>query len=86
MLEWYPLIVCPIFKDVKLNRVLVDGGSSLNILFLKTFDQMGLLRSALRPSRAPFHDTVPSVAAAPVGQITLPVTFGTRENFCTEHL
>jgi hypothetical protein len=34
----YPLIVSPIFKDIKLNRVLVDGGSSLNILFLKTFD------------------------------------------------
>jgi hypothetical protein len=34
----YPLIVCPIVKDVKLNRVLVDGGSSLNILFLKTLD------------------------------------------------
>jgi hypothetical protein len=29
----YPLIVCPIVKDVKLNRVLVDGGSSLNLLF-----------------------------------------------------
>ena len=35
----YPLIVSPIIKDVKLNRVLVDGGSPLNILFLKTFDQ-----------------------------------------------
>jgi hypothetical protein len=30
----YPLIVYPIVKDVKLNRVLVDGGSSLNILLL----------------------------------------------------
>jgi hypothetical protein len=38
----YPLIVCLIVKDVKLNRVLIDGGSSLNILFQKTFDQMGL--------------------------------------------
>jgi hypothetical protein len=37
-LGWYPLIVGPIVKDVKLNRVLVDGGSSLNIPFLKTFD------------------------------------------------
>jgi hypothetical protein len=37
-LGWYPLIVSPIVKDVKVNRVLVDGGSSLNILFLKTFD------------------------------------------------
>jgi hypothetical protein len=40
----YPLIVSPIVKDVKLNRVLVDGGSSLKILFLKTFNQMGLSR------------------------------------------
>jgi hypothetical protein len=34
----YPLVVCPIVKDVKLNKVLVDGGSSLNLLFLKTLD------------------------------------------------
>jgi hypothetical protein len=34
----YPLIVSPIVKDVNLNRFLVDGGSSLNILFLKTYD------------------------------------------------
>jgi hypothetical protein len=34
----YPLIVCPIIKDVKLNQVLIDGGSSVKILFLKTFD------------------------------------------------
>jgi hypothetical protein len=46
----YPLVVCSILKDVKLNRVLVDGGSSLNLLFLKTFYQMGSSRSLLRPS------------------------------------
>jgi hypothetical protein len=80
----YPLIVIPIIKNVKLNRVLIDGGSSLNILFLKTFDQMGLYRSLLRPSRAPFHGIVLGAAANPIGQIALPVTFGTRENFCTE--
>jgi hypothetical protein len=51
---WYPLVVYPIVKDVKLNRVLVDGGSSLNLFFLKTFDQMGLSRSLLHPSQAPF--------------------------------
>jgi hypothetical protein len=80
----YPLIVIPIVKDVKLNRVLVDGGSSLNIMFLKTFDQMGLSRSLLRPSQAPFHGIVPSAAVTPVGQIILPVTFRTQEHFCTE--
>jgi hypothetical protein len=46
----YPLIISPIIKDVKLNHELIDGGSSLNILFLKTFDQMGLSRSLLCPS------------------------------------
>jgi hypothetical protein len=45
----YPRIVSPIIKDIKLNRVLIDGGSSLNILFLKTFDQMRLLMLALCP-------------------------------------
>jgi hypothetical protein len=29
----YPLVVYPIIKDVKLNRVLVDGGCSLNLFF-----------------------------------------------------
>jgi hypothetical protein len=82
----YPLIVSPIVKDVKLNQVLVNGGSSLNILFLKTFNQMGLPRLALRPSRAPFYGIVPGIAVTPVGQITLPVIFGTRENFRTENL
>jgi hypothetical protein len=41
---------------------------------------------ALRPSRALFHGIVPGVATTPIGQITLPVTFETRENFCTENL
>jgi hypothetical protein len=79
----YPLIVSPMM-EVKLNRVLVDGGSSLNILFLKTFDQMGLSRSLLHPSQAPFHGIVPGTAVTHVGQITLPMTFGTRENFRIE--
>jgi hypothetical protein len=35
---WYLVIVSPIVKDVKLNRVLVDVDSSLNIRFLNTFD------------------------------------------------
>jgi hypothetical protein len=76
-----PLIVSPIIKDVKLNQVLIDGGSSLNMLFFNKFDQMGLSRSALCSSRAPFHGIVPGAAVTPTGQITLPVTFGTQENF-----
>jgi hypothetical protein len=83
-LGWYPLIVSPIVKDVKFNRALIDGCSSLNILFLKTFNQMVLSRSLLHPSRAPFHGIVPGAAVTPVDQITLPITFRIRDNFRME--
>jgi hypothetical protein len=81
---WYPLMFCSIVKDVKLNRILINGGSSLNILFLNTFDQMGLSKSLLRSIRAHFHGIVPGAAVTPVDQISLPVTFGTQENFHTK--
>jgi hypothetical protein len=68
----YPLIVSPIINDVKLNWVLVHGGSSLNILFLKMFDQMWLSRSLLCPSQAPFHDIVPGVVATPLARSSFP--------------
>jgi hypothetical protein len=80
----YPLIVSPIVKDIKLNLVLLDGGSSLNILLLKTFDQISLSRSLLHPSRASFHGIVPGAAMTPIGQISLPITFGTQKNFHME--
>jgi hypothetical protein len=83
-LGWYPFIVSPIIKDVKPNRVLVNGGISLNILFFKTFNQMGLSRYLLCPSRAPFHGILYGAAVTPVSQISLLKTFGTRENFHTE--
>ena len=82
----YPLLVSPTIRDVKLNRVLIDGESSLNILFLKTFDQMGLPRSELRPCTVAFHGVIPGASSTPIGQITLPVTFSTLENFRTEYM
>jgi hypothetical protein len=38
----YPLVVCPIVKNVKLSKVLVDGGSSLN-LFSEDFRPDGVV-------------------------------------------
>ena len=82
----YPLLMTMTIRDVKLSRVLVDGGSSLNILFLKTYDQMGLLRTELGPCSSPFHGVIPRASATPIGRITFPVTFGTPDNYRTEHM
>jgi hypothetical protein len=81
---WYPLRVCPIIKDVKLIRVLIDGGSSLTILFLKTFDHMGWSKSLLHTSWPPFHGIVPGAAMTPISQISLLLAFRTQEKFHTK--
>ena len=47
---------------------------------------MGLTRSELRPSTALFHGVIPGASSIPIGQITLPVTFGTPENYRTEYM
>jgi hypothetical protein len=47
---------------------------------------MEMSRIALHPSQAPFNRIVPGAATISVGQITLPVTFGARENFRTEYM
>ena len=82
----YPLIVDPIIDPKWLTKVLMDGGSSLNIMYAKTLDEMGVDRTNLRPTRAPFHGIVPGKQAMPLGQIDLPVTFGDQSNYRTETL
>nr|CAD39796.2 OSJNBa0071G03.9 [Oryza sativa Japonica Group] len=82
----YPLVLDLVVRNVKLRRSLIDGGSALNILFTKTLDDMQIPRTELKPSNAPFHGVIPGLSATPLGQITLPVTFGTRENFRTENV
>jgi hypothetical protein len=59
----------------------MDGGTGLNIMYAKTLDAMGISRTHLRPSGAPFHGIILGKQALPLGQIDLPVTFGDPSNF-----
>jgi hypothetical protein len=40
----------------------------------------------LTPSKAPFYVIVPRNSATPLGTVTLPVTFRTRENYRTKYI
>ena len=64
----------------------MDGGSGLNILYAETLDLMGISRSLLRATTSPFHRIVPGKSVQPLGQIDLPVCFGTPDNFRKEPL
>jgi hypothetical protein len=47
---------------------------------------MGVSRSRVRLTGAPFHGIMPGKQAKPLGQINLPVTFGTPTNYQKETL
>jgi len=59
----------------------MDGGSSLNILYINTHDAMLIPRSELLPVSSPFHGVIPGAQAYSLRQIDLPVTFGDQANF-----
>ena len=77
-------MVDPIVGPKRLTKILMDGGSGLNIMYAKMLDEMGIDRTRLRPTRAPFHGNMPRKQAMPLGQIDLPVTFGDQSNYRTE--
>jgi hypothetical protein len=82
----YPLVVSPLFGTKRVHKVLMDRGSRLNVIYMSTLDDMGILHSRLWPSKAPFHRVVPEREAVPLGQIDLPFMFGAPVNFRTETL
>jgi hypothetical protein len=82
----YPLVVDPVIGNTKLTKVLMDGGSNLNIIYAETLGLLGIDLSTIRAGAAPFHGIVPGKRVLPLGQLDLPVCFGTPSNFCRETL
>ena len=83
----FPLVLDPFVQGSKLTRVLIDRGSGLNLIFASTLAKMGLnYMSLLTPSKAPFYGIVPGNSSTPIGSVTLPVTFGTKQNFRTKYI
>jgi hypothetical protein len=84
----FPLILKSVVAGSRLNKVLIDGGSGLNVLFTKTLKKMKLdITHMLTKSTSLFYGIVPGNAAIPLGSVVLPVTFGeTRENYRTKYI
>jgi hypothetical protein len=84
----FPLVLKPVVMGSRLNKVLIDGGSGLSVLFTKTLKKMKLeITHMLTKSTSPFYGIVPGNAAIPLSSVVLPVTFGeTMENYRTEYI
>lgn len=77
----FPPVVDPLICGVRLTKVLMDGGSGLNTLYVKTLNDMKFPRSTVKPTGAPFHKIVPGKMRRLLRQIALDVTFGTLPTF-----
>jgi hypothetical protein len=79
-----PLLVSPTIANIRLYHILIDGGAALNLISFAAFKKLQIPMGKLQPSR-PFSGVGP-VSVMPRGCISLPVTFGTAENFRTESI
>jgi hypothetical protein len=82
----YPLVVDPVIGNVKLTKVLMDGGSSLNIIYAENLGLLQIDLSSIRAGATPFHGIIPGKRVQPLGQLDLLVCFGTPSNFQRETL
>jgi hypothetical protein len=82
----YPLVVDPIIGNSRLTKVLMDGGSNLNIIYAETLGLLGIDLSMIRAGAAPFHGIIPGKRVLPLRQLDLPICFGTPSNFRRETL
>ena len=80
------LVLDPIIDGFHLTRVLMDGGSSLNLLYQDTTCKMGINPSRIKPTKTTFKGVTRGVEARCMGSITLEVVFGSPDNFRSEEL
>jgi hypothetical protein len=77
-----PLVISPTITNIRLYHILIDGGAALNLINLVAFQKLQISMSRFSPSH-PFLG-VGSGSIIPCGNISLPFTFKTLENYRME--
>jgi hypothetical protein len=66
------------------SRVLIDGGSSINLLYRTSMEKLRIPAIQLKPTKLTFHGIVPGHSCMPMRRIQLEVLFGENDNFRRE--
>jgi hypothetical protein len=84
----YALVLDPIVfsetRTYRFSRVLIDGGSSINLLYRTSMKKLGIPAIQLKPTKLTFHGIVPGHSCTPMGKIQLEVLFGEKDNYRRE--
>ena len=80
------MVLHPIIDGYHLTRVLMDGGSSLNLIYQDTVRKMGIDPTRINQSNTTFKGVIPGPEARCTGSLVLEVVFGSPDNFRSEEL
>ena len=80
------LVLDPIIDGYHLTRALMDGDSSLNLIYQDTVRKMGIDPSRISQSNTTFKGVIPGTEAHCWGSLVLLVTFDSPDNFISEEL
>jgi hypothetical protein len=73
-------VICSNTHTCHFSRVLIDGGSSINLLYRSSLEKLGIPLAQMKPSRLTFHGIVPRHSCTPLGKVQLEVLFGEKGN------
>src|SRR5215216_2919324 len=76
-----PLLVSPTIRNLKVTKMLVDGGAGLNLISPNVIGKLQIAEEELKATDT-FQGVNPSRSHTK-GKITLPVTFGGEPNYRT---
>jgi hypothetical protein len=81
-----PLVLKDQIGGYYVQRVFMDAGSGINLIYAKTLREMRISLDFLKPTDCSFHGIVTGSANYPLGRIALDVCFGNRQNYRKEKL
>jgi hypothetical protein len=79
------MVITSHIKKWNVTRVLVDNGSQAKILFLSTFEQMGLNKKQLKEASKHLYN-FGGRKIEPISSISLPISFKSLSNPRTEYI
>jgi hypothetical protein len=84
----YALVLNPIvFSEThtcRFSRVLIDGGSIINLLHRTSMEKLGIPAAQLKPTKLIFHGIMLGLSCTLMGRIQLDVLFREKDNFRRE--
>ena len=75
------MVLNPIVDGFQLTKVLMEGGSGLNLIYEETLQKMEIDWTHIERSSTTFRGIIPSREACCTGKITLDVVFGSPNNY-----